>query len=107
MAFEPDFLTELTQDRGLRRLVACASATRQVPATDIAVTDQDDPAFRLRRMRRTSVKGYRHLEPWKLRRPRGEDLPPGAPAEKGEDVRRVVDEVHARAERSVAAEDVE
>ncbi len=29
--------------------------------------------FKLRRLRRTSVRGYRHLEPWSLRRPAGED----------------------------------
>jgi adenylate cyclase len=28
----------------------------------------DDDRFTLRRMRRTAVKGYRRLEPWKLRR---------------------------------------
>ena len=31
---------------------------------------QNDDNLRLRRMRRTSVKGYEHLEPWSLRRPR-------------------------------------
>jgi adenylate cyclase len=31
--------------------------------------------YRLRRTRRTSVKGYEHLEPWALKRPhtRGDD----------------------------------
>jgi adenylate cyclase len=32
-----------------------------------------DEHFRLRRLRRTSVKGYRRLEPWGLRRPADED----------------------------------
>lgn len=31
---------------------------------------QGDDNLRLKRMRRTSVKGYEHLEPWSLRRPR-------------------------------------
>jgi adenylate cyclase len=35
---------------------------------DLADALHDDERFRLRRMRRTAVKGYRHLEPWKLRR---------------------------------------
>lgn len=34
---------------------------------------EDNPHFRLRRLRRTSVRGYRKLEPWSLRRPADED----------------------------------
>jgi adenylate cyclase len=89
------------------RLTSLARPGRVLTDKELAEALHDDPRFRLRRMRRTSVKGYRHLEPWKLRRPHGDDLPPAAPAEKGEDLRRVVDEVHARAERSVATEDLE
>ncbi|MEP6815317.1 MAG: adenylate/guanylate cyclase domain-containing protein [Marmoricola sp.] len=33
--------------------------------------DQDEAEFRLRRVRRTSVKGYSRLEPWRLKRPKG------------------------------------
>jgi adenylate cyclase len=42
---------------------------------DRALADelQDDAHFELRRLRRTTVKGYRHLEPWSLRRPAGEE----------------------------------
>jgi adenylate cyclase len=42
---------------------------------DRMLADQlaDDEHFRLRRLRRTSVKGYRRLEPWGLRRPVDED----------------------------------
>ena len=38
--------------------------------TDRALADelQDDEQFELRRLRRTSVKGYRRLEPWALLR---------------------------------------
>ena len=36
---------------------------------EILGADHDDE-FRLRRTRRTSVKGYEHLEPWALKRPR-------------------------------------
>ncbi|WP_457207370.1 adenylate/guanylate cyclase domain-containing protein, partial [Nocardioides sp. P5_C9_2] len=32
--------------------------------------DDDGPAYRLRRLRRVSVKGYSRLEAWSLRRPR-------------------------------------
>ena len=34
--------------------------------------DTDTPSYRLRRLRRVSVKGYSRLEAWSLRRPRGE-----------------------------------
>jgi adenylate cyclase len=39
---------------------------------DRAMADElgDDEELRLRRTRRTSVKGYEHLEPWALKRPR-------------------------------------
>ncbi len=42
---------------------------------DRALADelQDDAHFELRRLRRTTVKGYRRLEPWSLRRPPGEE----------------------------------
>jgi adenylate cyclase len=43
--------------------------------TDRSLADEleGDAHFRLRRLRRTSVKGYRRLEPWSLRRSSGED----------------------------------
>jgi adenylate cyclase len=34
--------------------------------------DTDTPSYRLKRLRRVSVKGYSRLEAWSLRRPRGE-----------------------------------
>ncbi|MCW2761233.1 MAG: adenylate/guanylate cyclase protein [Marmoricola sp.] len=42
---------------------------------DRSLADQlaDDDHFKLRRLRRTSVKGYRNLEPWSLRRPSDEE----------------------------------
>jgi adenylate cyclase len=47
---------------------------------DRALADelQDDEAFRLRRLRRTSVRGYRKLEPWALRRSADEGAGSGA-----------------------------
>jgi adenylate cyclase len=91
------------------RLTSVARPGRVLADKALAEALQDDEDFKLRRMRRTSVKGYRHLEPWKLRRPDDQELPPGAAflQEKGEDLRRVVDEIQARAERSAAAEDLE
>ena len=46
---------------------------------DRALADElkDDDHLELRKLRRTTVKGYRRLEPWSLRRPAGEE--PGAP----------------------------
>jgi adenylate cyclase len=61
------------------RLTSVARPGRVLADKELADELHDDPAFRLRRMRRTAVKGYRRLEPWKLRRPSEEDLPP-APA---------------------------
>jgi adenylate cyclase len=92
------------------RLTSVARPGRVLVDKDMAEALEDDPDFKLRRMRRQSVKGYRRLEPWKLRRPDDEDaLPPAAAflQEKGQDLRRVVDEMQARAERAAAAEDLE
>jgi adenylate cyclase len=88
------------------RLTSVARPGRVLADKDLAEALQDNDDFKLRRMRRQSVKGYRRLEPWKLRRPDDEDLPPAAAflQEKGEDLRRVVDEIQARAERAAAAE---
>ena len=79
---------------------------------------RDDEHFQLRRVRRTSVKGYRHLEPWSLRRPADEDpritedgqMPGPASSflkERGDDVRRVVDQMESRRERSAGGEDAD
>jgi adenylate cyclase len=89
------------------RLTSVARPGRVLVDKDLAEALQDDGEFRLRRMRRTAVKGYRRLEPWKLRRPADQDVPPAAAylQEKSEDLRRVVDELASRAER--VAEDRE
>ena len=76
---------------------------------------EDHENFRLRRVRRTSVKGYRKLEPWSLRRPAGEDpaisedgtMPGPASAflnERGQDLRRLADKSQSSRERPAAAE---
>jgi len=92
------------------RLTSVARPGRVLADKELADALQDDERFKLRRMRRTAVKGYRRLEPWKLRRPDDDgDLPPAAAylQEKGEDLRRVIDEMQTRTERAAATEDVE
>ncbi|MCW2785867.1 MAG: adenylate/guanylate cyclase protein [Marmoricola sp.] len=87
------------------RLTSIARPGRVLVDKELAESIEGDPAFKLRRMRRTSVKGYRRLEPWALRRPLDEgDLPPVAAVlhEKGQDFLRAVDERQSRAERSTA-----
>lgn len=75
----------------------------------------DDEHFRLRRLRRTSVKGYRRLEPWGLRRPADEDpevtedgkLPGPVStllAERRHGLRRLVDQGDPTRERSTGGE---
>ena len=71
--------------------------------------------LRVRRLRRTSVRGYRRLEPWLLRRPYDEDpeltddgsMPGPASSflhERRDDVRRVVDQLELPRERASGAE---
>lgn len=83
------------------RLTSVARPGRVLADKELAEALHGNESFKLRRMRRTAVKGYRRLEPWKLRRPDDEDLPPAAAflQERSEDLRRVVDEIQARAER--------
>jgi adenylate cyclase len=50
------------------RLTSVARPGRVLVDKELADALHDDDRFRLRRMRRTAVKGYRRLEPWKLRR---------------------------------------
>jgi adenylate cyclase len=89
------------------RLTSIARPGRVLIDKDLAEAIEGDEDFKLRRMRRASVKGYRRLEPWALRRPLDEgELPPVAAAllEKGQDILRAVDEIQARGERPPAAE---
>ena len=84
------------------RLTSIARPGKVLVDQGLAEALRDDERFRLRRTRRTSVKGYRRLEPWKLRRPRRDEQSASAAAyleEKGEDLLRAVDEVQARLER--------
>ena len=92
------------------RLTSIARPGRVLIDKALAEAVEGDESFKLRRMRRTSVKGYRRLEPWALRRPLDEDqLPPVAAVlhEKGQDILRVVDDLQSRAERAAAPEGAE
>jgi adenylate cyclase len=88
------------------RLTSVARPGRVLADKELADALHDNPSFKLRRMRRQAVKGYRRLEPWKLRRPDDDDLRPAAAflQEKGDDLRRVIDEMHTRPEGSSESE---
>lgn len=67
------------------RLTSVARPGTAVIDREMAELIAEDPRFSVRKLRRLSVKGYEHLEPWALQRPRPRDE---APAEK---VARVVE----------------
>jgi adenylate cyclase len=52
------------------RLTSVARPGSAVIDREMAESLRDDDELRLKRMRRTSVKGYEHLEPWSLKRPK-------------------------------------
>lgn len=58
------------------RLTSVAKPGRAVIDRTLADELREDEELRIRRMRRTAVKGYDHLEPWSLKRPRERTLPP-------------------------------
>ncbi len=89
------------------RLTSVARPGRVLVDKDLAEAIEGDDSFKLRRMRRMSVKGYRRLEPWALRRPMEEgELPPVAAVlhEKSQDLLRVVDERQRRGDRAAGTE---
>ncbi|MCX6397699.1 MAG: adenylate/guanylate cyclase domain-containing protein [Propionibacteriales bacterium] len=89
------------------RLTSIARPGRALIDKELAEAIEGNENFKLRRMRRMSVKGYRRLEPWALRRPLEEgELPPVAAVlhEKGQDLLRAVDEIQGRAERVALGE---
>jgi adenylate cyclase len=91
------------------RLTSVARPGKVLADKELADALADREEFKLRRMRRTAVKGYRRLEPWRLLRSGDGELPPTAAYlhEKGEDFLRAVDEVQSRAHRAAATEDLE
>ena len=53
------------------RLTSIARPGRVLVDSELAgILREESDTYRLRRTRRTSVKGYEHLEPWALKRPR-------------------------------------
>ncbi|MCU1653802.1 MAG: cya [Pseudonocardia sp.] len=59
------------------RLTALAHPGTVLVDRELAAAIEDEPGFRVKRLRRVSVRGFSHLQPWLLRR--GEDN--GVPAE--------------------------
>jgi adenylate cyclase len=55
------------------RLTSTSRPGRVLVDRSLAEQLADNSHFKLRRLRRTSVRGYRKLEPWALRRPADED----------------------------------
>jgi adenylate cyclase len=91
------------------RLTSTARPGRVVVDRGLADALQEDVSFRLRRMRRTAVKGYRRLEPWSLKRSSSQDPGPetagvadpasSSAGEHGRHLVRAVDERKTRRER--------
>ncbi len=96
------------------RLTGTARPGRVLCDRDLAEEIGEDEAFRLRKLRRTSVKGYRRLEPWSVRRPAAADpaLEPGNQpgpasaflAEQAQGILRAVQELDVVRERPVPGE---
>ena len=100
------------------RLTSTSRPGRVLVDRSLAEQLQDNEHFRLRRLRRTSVRGYRKLEPWSLRRPADEDpevtedgtMPGPASSflhQQSKGLFRGGDDVDAGADGSVAGEDVD
>ena len=100
------------------RLTTTARPGRVLVDRALAEELQDDDRFKLRRLRRQSVRGYRKLEPWSLRRPVDEDpdisengVLPGPVSsllhQQVQDLRRVVDQMELRGERAPTGEDAD
>lgn len=66
------------------RLTSLARPGAMLVDADLAMWVRRHPAYRVRPLRRVSVRGYDHLQPWLVRRrPTGDD--PAAPDAYGED----------------------
>ena len=97
------------------RLTSTARPGKVLVDRSLADELREDERFVLRRLRRTSVRGYRRLEPWALRRPADQDpeitedgqMPGPVSAimqKQAQDFRRAVDQLEARLERSAEGE---
>ncbi|HEY2097582.1 MAG TPA: adenylate/guanylate cyclase domain-containing protein [Pseudonocardia sp.] len=56
------------------RLTALAQAGTVLVDRELAAAIGDEPGFRVKRLRRVSVRGFSHLQPWLLRRGEGEEM---------------------------------
>ena len=97
------------------RLTSTARPGKVLVDRALADALREDEQFSLRRLRRTSVRGYRRLEPWLLRRPADQDpeitedgeMPGPVSAimqKQAQDFRRAVDQIETRLERSAEGE---
>jgi adenylate cyclase len=100
------------------RLTSTSRPGRVLVDRTLAEQLEDNQHFKLRRLRRTAVRGYRKLEPWSLRRPADEDpeisedgsLPGPASSflhQQTKGLFRGVDEADADAEGASSGEDVD
>ncbi len=100
------------------RLTSTSRPGRVLVDRSLAEQLEDDEHFKLRRLRRTSVRGYRKLEPWSLRRPADEDpeitedgtMPGPASSffhQQSKGLRQVVDEMGAGRDGVPDGEDVD
>jgi adenylate cyclase len=100
------------------RLTSTSRPGRVLVDRRMAEELEDSEHFKLRRLRRTSVRGYRKLEPWSLRRPADQDpeisedgtLPGPASSfinEQAKGLFRGADESDPVGERSAPGEDVD
>jgi adenylate cyclase len=92
------------------RLTSTARPGRVLVDRSLAEELEGNEHFKLRRLRRTAVKGYRKLEPWSLRRPADQDpeisedgtMPGPASSflhQQSADLKRVVEELGSLRER--------
>jgi len=97
------------------RLTSTSRPGRVLVDRSLADELEESDSFKLRRLRRTAVRGYRKLEPWSLRRPADEDPEISedgklsGPAssflhQQSADLRRVVGEMGARRDDSSGSE---
>lgn len=90
------------------RLTSVSRPGKVLVDRGLAEAISDDARFWVRRTRRQSVKGYRRLEPWKLRRFDPNLTSPAAYLQqKGRDFLRAVDEVQLRREGAAGGEGLE
>ena len=97
------------------RLTSTARPGRVLVDKSLAEALEGVDEFKLRRLRRTSVRGYRRLEPWSLNRSADQEPEEGEPKmltgaastflnQQAKDLLRVVDDLSPRGKRATVAE---